>query len=465
MDPDRFLTHSLRAGPWGAQVCRILVAAIQAVDPYDAMLKHLQRDGDLLTLGKHTFDLSEIEHIFVVGAGKAGAPMAQAAEKVLGEYINTGLVIVKEGYAEAKNLNISPTTDHSKVDRINIQQAGHPLPDQRGVDSTRDMIGILAKVGSKDLVLCLISGGGSALMAAPVEGIVLDDLQTLTQLLLKSGAEIDEINALRKHLDQVKGGKLARLAAPAQVATLVLSDVIGDPLDAIASGPTVPDTSSFASAIAVLNKYDLIDQVPPSIGSYLEKGDRGEIPENPQPGDPIFDKVNVQIIGSNRVAAQAAIEQARTEGMNAMLLTTFLQGEAREAGRFLGAIARQIAANGEPLSRPACLVIGGETTVTITGDGRGGRNQELALGAVSELDGLSNVALVTLATDGGDGPTDAAGAVVTGGTKVRARQSGLNPADYLQRNDAYYFFSPLGDLLKPGPTQTNVNDLALIFAF
>lgn len=465
MDPDRYLTHSLRAGPWGAQVCRILAAAIQAVNPYDAMLKRLQRDGDRLTLGKHTYDLSEIDHVFVVGGGKAGALMAQAAEQLLGERIRAGLVIVKEGYAAAQDGNTASATDHSQIDRIKILQAGHPIPDSRGVDATREMIGILAKAGRRDLVLCLISGGGSALMTAPVEGVVLEDLQTLTLLLLKSGAEIDEINALRKHLDRVKGGKMARLAEPAQVAALVLSDVIGDPLDAIASGPTVPDTSSFASARAVLDKYALIDRVPPSIRSYLEKGVQGEIPENPQPGDPLFEQVHVQIIGSNRVAAQAAIEQARTEGMDAMLLTTFLQGEARQAGRFLGAIARQIAADGKPLPRPACLVIGGETTVTVTGAGLGGRNQELALGAVRELNGLSKVALVTLATDGGDGPTDAAGAVVTGGTRARARQSGLDPADFLRRNDAYHFFSPLGDLLKPGPTLTNVNDLAFIFAF
>ena len=465
MDPDRFLTRTLIEKPRGGQVCRILAAAIQAVDPYAATLAHLHRDEQLLILGNRSYILSEFERIFVVGAGKAGAPMAQAAASVLGEGLTKALVIVKEGYAKTGEGAGARSVVPSTLDRINIREAGHPLPDQRGVSATHELIALLEEAGEKDLVICLISGGGSALLTAPVNGVSLDDLQALTRLLLACGAQIDEINALRKHLDRVKGGKLARLAAPATVATLVLSDVVGDPLDAIASGPTVPDTTTFEDAWSVLEKYQLIDQIPASIRSHLESGRRGEIPENPLPGDPLFEQVQVEIIGSNRLAANAATEHARSEGLHALLLTTYLQGEARQAGRFLGAIARQLAADSQPLERPACLVIGGETTVTIVGDGLGGRNQELALGAVSELDGLPQIALVTLATDGGDGPTDAAGAVVTGETLARARELGLDPVDFLQRNDSYHFFSPLGDLLKPGPTQTNVNDLAFIFAF
>lgn len=459
------MTASLKNNPWGAQICRFLAAAIQAVDPYAVVQRSLTLDNNILTIGERSYNLSSIERILVAGGGKAGAPMARAVENLLGERIARGLVIVKEGYLSSPEEEISKPVDVARISKLEIREAGHPIPDQRGLRATLEMVALLEEAKENDLVICLISGGGSALMTAPVEGVSLEALQELTQLLLKSGAQIDEINALRKHLDRVKGGKLARLAAPAKIAALVLSDVVGDPLDAIASGPTVPDTSTFASAWKVLETYELVDQIPQSILTHLEKGRHGEIPENPQPGDPLFGRVNVQIVGSNRLAAQAAVEQAKKEGMNALLLTTYLQGEAHQAGRFLGAIARQIDATGQPVSRPACIVIGGETTVTVTGSGLGGRNQELALGAVNELDGLERIALVTLATDGGDGPTDAAGAVVTGDTLTRARKSGLEPADFLQRNDAYHFFSPLGDLLKPGPTQTNVNDLTFIFAF
>jgi hydroxypyruvate reductase len=314
-----------------------------------------------------------------------------------------------------------------------------------------------------DLVICLISGGASALLTMPVTGVSLADLQALTSLLLACGANINEINTLRKHLDQVKGGQLARLAQPARVASLILSDVVGSPLDVIGSGPSVPDSSSFADAYAVLERYGLLGKAPVSIVKYLQRGCQGGAPETPKPDDPLFDRVQNVIIGSNQQAADAALQEALAEGFSAMLLTTYLQGEARQAGRWLAAIARQIASNGQPLQPPACLVVGGETTVTILGDGQGGRNQEMALGAVEDLANLPGAVLVTLATDGGDGPTDAAGAVVTGETLQRALQLGLRPGDYLRRNDAYHFFQGLGDLLVTGPTGTNVNDLAFLF--
>jgi glycerate 2-kinase len=290
-------------------------------------------------------------------------------------------------------------------------------------------------------------------------------MQDLTAALLASGADIYEINTLRKHLERLKGGQLARLAAPAQMATLILSDVVGDPLDMIASGPTVPDTSTFQQAYDALVRYDLLGSVPETITRHLQRGIAREVPENPKPGDSLFEQVHNLVVGSNLLAAQAAVESARREGFNAMLLTTYLQGEARQAGRLLAAIARQMAATGQPLDRPACIVIGGETTVTLQGDGLGGRNQEMALGAVADMAGLENAALVCLATDGGDGPTDAAGAVVTGQTLVRARRRALDSQAFLTRNDAYHFFEPLGDLLVTGPTMTNVNDLAFIFVF
>ncbi|HMN60082.1 MAG TPA: DUF4147 domain-containing protein, partial [Anaerolinea sp.] len=311
--------------------------------------------------------------------------------------------------------------------------------------------------------LCLISGGGSALLTCPAEGISLDDMRAVTGLLLGCGANINEMNAVRKHLDLVKGGGLARWAAPARTAALILSDVIGDPLDVIASGPCVPDSSSFASAWSILERYNLIDRLPEAVRARLQSGLRGQVAETPKPGDPLFERVQNEVIASNYQAAQAALEQARRDGWQTLLLTTYLQGEARQAGRMLAAVARQAAGSAEPLGRPACLVLGGETTVTLRGDGLGGRNQELALGAVAEMDGLADAFLVALATDGGDGPTDAAGAVVTGETLVRARAAGLDPADFLARNDAYHFFQPLADLLLPGPTQTNVNDLAFLF--
>ena len=346
-----------------------------------------------------------------------------------------------------------------------VWEAGHPIPDERGVAGARQIAQLLEQATERDLVIALISGGGSALLTLPAEGISLAELQALTGILLRCGANINEINTLRKHLDQVKGGGLARLAHPAGVITLILSDVVGNPLDVIGSGPTVPDTSSFADAYAVLERYGVVADAPAPIVARLRRGMAGQIAETLKPGDPRFARVHNLIVGSNRQAAEAALAAARAAGFNPLLLTTFLQAEAREAGRMLAAGARELADSDHPLPRPACIIAGGETTVTLRGSGRGGRNQELALAAVADLAGLPDLALVALATDGGDGPTDAAGAVVTGATLDRARALDLNPAAYLARNDAYSFFDALGDLLKPGPTETNVNDLAFVFAF
>jgi glycerate 2-kinase len=477
---DRLTTQTLRTSPWGASVTRILAAALQAVEPGAAVRSQLQRSGDRLEVGDQAYDLSHFRRLLLVGAGKAGAPMAQAVVQILGERLAAGIVVVKEGYAGVH------------IPHVQILEAGHPLPDERGVQAAGHIIQLLSdtddhglsqgssatpvvgrsreisdSLGSNqdDLVICVLSGGGSALLVAPASGISLSDLQGLTAALLTCGASINEINCLRKHLEQLKGGSLARLVSPARLLTLILSDVVGDPLEVIASGPTVPDPSTFADAFHVLERYALLPHVPAPIVAHLQRGLRGEIPETPKPGNPLFDNVQNVIVGNNLQAAQVALEQAQAEGFHTLLLTTCLQGEARQAGHFLASIARLIDATGQPVSRPACIIAGGETTVTVAGDGLGGRNQELALGAVSDLAGLPDIALVTLATDGGDGPTDAAGAVVTGQSLARALRLGLRPADYLARNDAYHFFSPLGDLLQPGPTQTNVNDLSFIFAF
>lgn len=465
------MTRSLRTAPWGQRAARIMAAAIQAVEPGAAVSQSMRLEGERLIISGQVYNLNKYQRIFLIGAGKAGAPMASSAANILGARLNGGIIIVKEGHT---NSSILPDADYRKTINpltpkhtgvLRILEAGHPLPDQRGLTGAQQIEDLLSGTQPDDLVICVISGGGSALLVSPSPGITLDDMQELTTYLLACGANINEINALRKHLDRVKGGGLASMAAPAAVVTLILSDVVGDPLDVIASGPTVPDPSTYEQAYQILKKFGLLDRVPRSITERLEGGQRNEHPETPKPGDPIFERVQNIIIGSNIQAARAAVNQAQKEGLHTMLLTTWLQGEARQAGRFLAAVGRQINADNQPVVRPACIVAGGETTVTIKGDGLGGRNQEMALGAVSELAGLPDSALITLATDGGDGPTDAAGAIVTGETLYQAHQMGLNSDDFLVRNDAYNFFEPLGDLLKPGPTHTNVNDLAFLFAW
>jgi glycerate 2-kinase len=455
INPELFLTTTLSSKAWGAPVMRILAAALQAVEPQAAVGQHMRRRGNQLTIGERQYDLDRLQRVYVVGAGKAGVPMARAAAEILGDHLEAGVVVVKEGYAG----------DTASIGPISIREAGHPIPDERGCQGAEAIIRLLEATQSGDLVISLISGGGSAILVSPMGGLSLSDLQDLTAILLASGANINQINALRKHLDQVKGGKLAKLAFPAQVASLILSDVVGDPLKAIASGPTVPDPTSFQDVLDILENLGITNEVPTAILDHITKGVQGHIPENPKPGDPLFENVHNVLIGTNQSAAMAALRQAQTEGFHTLLLTTFLQGEARQVSRVLTSIAHQITCSNQPLPRPACIVAGGETTVTLRGDGKGGRNQELALAAVTDLAGLENVALLTLATDGGDGPTDAAGAIVTGETYQRAQQTGLDPLKYLSNNDSYHFFDALGDLLKPGPTQTNVNDLALILAF
>jgi hydroxypyruvate reductase len=460
MYTDLLKTYTLDRHSHGDTIARILSAALVAVAPEITIKKHIRRAGSILTVSGHDYDLESYRRVFLIGAGKAGQPMAVAVSDLLKDYLIRGVVIVKEGHTNFQSLE-----NRRAIRGITIYEAGHPVPDERGVHATQQIINILSDTQCDDLIICLISGGGSALMLSPVPGVSLGDLQGLTSQLLACGANINEINSLRKHLDRVKGGGLAQMAAPAQVVTLILSDVVNDPLDVIASGPTVPDTTTFSDAYQILERYKIMDDIPDSIIHYLKRGKRGEIEETPKPGDPIFEQVQNAIIGSNILAAKAARHQAVGEGLNTLLLTTSLQGEARQIGPIMAAIGRQITKTGDPVQRPACIICGGETTVTLRGKGKGGRNQELALSAVADLAGLSNVFLVTLATDGGDGPTDAAGAVVTGETLSRARSLGLDPFDFLGRNDAYNLFDPLADLLKPGPTMTNVNDLTFLFVF
>jgi hydroxypyruvate reductase len=451
-------TSSLLGSPVQEKVIEILQEALQAANPALATQRAIRRDGNRLIIQDQIFDLQTVGRLFVIAIGKASLPMTQAIAGILGNRLERAIVLVKEGYYCAEYFE-------NLQEQVSVYEAGHPIPDERGVQASLKILKLLEDTTSEDLVICLISGGGSALLTAPVEGITLQELQSMTEAMLECGATIFEINPVRKHLEKLKGGQLAQYAAPARVVSLILSDVVGNPLDVIASGPTVPDPSTYQEALQVLERYQLVTNLPASIITHLREGADGIHPETPKPGNPTFDYVSNLIIGSNRLACQAALAKARQLGFNSIILTTYLQGEARQAGKFIAAIAREIEAAQQPVARPACLIVGGETTVTIRGKGYGGRNLEVALGAVADLAGLNNVILITLATDGGDGPTDAAGAIVSSETLDRARKLGLDPTDYLARNDSYHFFEPLGDLLKPGPTQTNINDLTFLFVF
>lgn len=455
MKLDSTFLNSLDSESRITKVTRIMEASLTAVDPHRAVINSLDKIGFCHKARLDQYKVSRYRQIKVIGAGKAGQPMAAAIQDCFGERIKGGAVIVKDGY----------TNEASPTQLIKILEARHPIPDQRSVVATQEIIDLIEGSRQDDLIICLISGGGSALLTAPVHGVSLDEIQKTTELLLASGATINEINTLRKHLDQVKGGQLARIASPASVLCLILSDVIADPLDVIASGPTVPDPTTFQQALDILDRYGLCGQVPIAIEKYLNHGRKGKAPETPKSGEEFFSKVENHIVGNNHTATRAAVAQAEKEGFHTLTLTNFLQGEASQAGIFLSSVVHQMALRDQPVPRPGFVVVGGETTVTLEGNGLGGRNQEIALAAVSGLDGLQDVALVTLATDGGDGPTDAAGAVVTGSTNQRARELGLHPEEFLDNHDSYNFFSPLGDLIKIGPTRTNVNDLAFLFAY
>jgi hydroxypyruvate reductase len=447
-------TDSIAKSPHGDMILAVQRAALAAVDPGAAVRRQVRRQGNLLTVAGRAYDLSAIERIWVVGGGKAATAMAAALYAILGQRLAGGLVVTKVGHTGTRDTG-----------PVQIVEAGHPLPDQAGVDGAQRLAALLAQATQRDLVLVVISGGGSALLTLPAEGLSLADLQETTDLLLRSGATIVELNAVRKHLSQIKGGGLVRLAAGVPLATLILSDVVGDPLDVIASGPTVPDPTTFAAAWRVLERYALVERIPPAVRQRLQAGLDGTVAETPKEGATLFACVQNAIVGNNRLAAEAAVETAQALGFNALLLSTFVEGEARQVARVAAALAKELVSADCPVAKPACLVWGGETTVTVRGRGLGGRNQELALAAALAMEGLPGVVLVALGTDGTDGPTDAAGAVATGETVARARVLGLDPAAHLHNNDAYPFFDALGDLIRTGPTGTNVNDLLFIFAF
>jgi len=427
----------------------IFLEALRAADPLEAVHRYLKVKGALLELKEIDYFLDQFRRIWVIGAGKASARMAKAVEESLSERIHSGVVIVKYGY-------------EVRLKKIQVLGAGHPIPDAQGLKATQKLLELAEKIEQDDLVINLISGGGSALLVAPESGISLEDKQRLTQMMLEAGLRIDEINTVRKHISQVKGGKLAQKLYPATVISLILSDVVGDALEVIASGPTVPDPSTFEQAKEILRRSQLWEKIPVSVRKLIEKGIKGEQEETPKPGDKVFERVQYLIIGSNYLSLKSACKFAQKLGFNTMILTSAVQGEVKELAKFYGSIFREVLKSGNPLSPPACIIAGGEPTVKVKGDGKGGRAQELALAVAKEIDGLEGALFLSAGTDGTDGPTEAAGAVCDFNTLSRARARGMDPEEYLARNDSYHFFYPLGDLVITGPTGTNVMDVHIL---
>jgi glycerate 2-kinase len=432
----------------------IFSKALSAVDPSKILKDRIRIEKDRLWIrieenSEKNFDLNTFHKIFLVGTGKASNSMAKAVEEIFGDRMTKGVVTTKYGH-------LLP------LKKTEIIEAGHPIPDQKGYEGAKKIQGLLKKSGPKDLVIFILSGGGSALLPFPADGIELKEKQEMTQLLLDCGADIKEINTIRKHISRMKGGWLTRWAYPSTVIGFILSDVVGDQLDVIGSGPTVPDPSTFEEALEILKKYDLLNEIAPSIQKHLILGKEGKVEETPKPGDVVFERVYNSLIGSNILALRAAEKEATSLGLNTLILSSSIEGETREASRFHTAIAKEVISSGNPIPKPACILSGGETTVTIKGNGLGGRNQEFALTGALEISGIEKVVLLSGGTDGTDGPTDASGAMVDHTTVHRAKSMGLDPKAHLENNDAYPFFQKLGDLLITGPTHTNVMDVRIL---
>ena len=429
-----------------ADAREIFEAGLQAVDPFAAVSKSLQLNKDHLRVGDRTYDLSVIENIFVAGCGKAAAPMALALKTSLGARIRYGVIVVKYGHK-------------LQLEKIKVIEAGHPIPDEAGLEGARQIAELARRCSASDLLFFLVSGGGSSLLPYPAGGLSLQDKQRTTDALLRSGARIQEVNAVRKHISQIKGGRLAQLAAPARIISLALSDVISDSLGAIASGPTAPDSSTYADCLQIIRQYGVRSQIPPAVIHLLQRGVEGRIAETPKPGDGSFRQVQNIIVGDNRTALTAAERRARALGYHSTVLSSSVEGESRTVAKSHSALIKEIMRIRRAVSPPACFLSGGETTVTVRGEGLGGRNQEFCLAAAIEIDGLHGVVILSGGTDGTDGPTDAAGAIVDGSTAARGRAKDLDAGIYLSRNDSYHFLRATDDLLITGPTLTNVMDL------
>ncbi|MFC2167871.1 glycerate kinase [Acidobacteriota bacterium] len=432
-----------------ADALDIFQAALHSVDSFSAVRKYFSLNKEILEVNRLAYPLENYENIYVLGTGKATAAMAKAVEEVLSKRITSGFINVKYGHS-------------LPLKYITIKEAGHPVPDAAGLQGSEKIIRILQSAGEKDLIIFIISGGGSALLPSPVPGLSLEDIQETTQILLEVGANIDEMNILRKHLSRLKGGRLAKLAYPATLISLILSDVVGDHLGSIASGPTAPDESFYSSCIQIIDKFDIRKKIPKQVLEYFVSGQNGHEEETLKPGDPVFNRVQNVIIGSNIQAVKEAKRRAEILGYNSFILSSSIEGEAKDAAKTHASLAKEIFCTKNPLSPPACVISGGETTVTIRGTGTGGRNQEFALAAAIEIDGLDNTVILSCGTDGTDGPTDAAGAIVDGQTLNRARQKKMDADKYLLENNSYPFFKALDDLIFTGPTFTNVMDLRLI---
>lgn len=432
----------------------IFLKALSAVDPSKILKDRIRIERDRLLIktegeSEKVFDLRDVDKIFLVGTGKAASSMAQAVEEIFEDRITRGVITTKYGH-------LLP------LKKTEIIEAGHPLPDRKGYEGAKKIQRLLKESGPKDLVIFLLSGGGSALLPFPADHIDLKEKQEATQLLLDCGADIKEINTIRKHISRMKGGWLAKWAYPSMVVGFILSDVVGDHLDVIGSGPTVPDPSTFEEALEILKKYDLLKEIAPSIRRHLQLGREGKAEETPKPQEVVFERVYNCLLGSNILALRAAKEEATAFGFNTLILSSSIEGETREAARFHTAIAKELISSGNPIPKPACILSGGETTVTIKGKGLGGRNQEFVLAGALEISGTEKVVLLSGGTDGTDGPTDATGAVADHTTVQRGKSMGLDPNFYLDNNDAYPFFEKLGDLLITGPTHTNVMDVRIL---
>ena len=432
----------------------IFRSCLRPVDPDGAVKRFVRVEGERLLIGteeksKAELDLNKFERISLVGAGKATAPMARAIEELFGKIIHKGIINVKYGFTEDLKFT-------------EITEAGHPVPDENSVKGTVKILDFLKGAGEKDLIFSLISGGGSALLCQPAGNIILSEKQEITRMLLECGASIDEMNAVRKHLSSTKGGQMARAAFPATVVNLMLSDVVGDKMDVIASGPFVPDTSTYKDVFDIFRRYDLKD-VPTEISDYISAGIQGEAPETPKEGDRIFENVFNLIVGSNILSLEAASAKAKELGYETLILSSMVEGETREVALVHSAIAKEIVKTGKPIAPPACIISGGETTVTIRGDGLGGRNQEFCLAAALDIVELPpRVVILSGGTDGNDGPTDAAGALVDPYTVARGKDAGMDARAFLDNNDAYHFFEKTKDLLMTGPTNTNVMDVKFV---
>jgi hydroxypyruvate reductase/glycerate 2-kinase len=423
-------------------VKEIFCSALRAVDPYELIKSY----RDYIFSFYHSYNS---KRLLVVGFGKSACQMAKGIEDTVWDLIESGIVITKYGHC------LSPY----KPEKIQFYEAGHPVPDENGLKGTKEIIRLLKDSDENTLVVCLISGGGSALLISPYKGITLEEKQKITDLLLRAGASIVEINTVRKHISRVKGGRLAELAYPAKIVSLILSDVIGNRMDVIASGPTSPDTTTFADALKVLEKYSLLYKSPQTVLEILNKGANGLIPETPKEGDKIFEKVDNIIIGSNKKALEAAKSIAEKLGFYAEILSSEISDEARDIGKWLAKKAIEAKGKGQ---RARCLISGGETTVTVKGNGLGGRNMELALSFAMEIEGIDGITLLSAGTDGTDGPTDAAGSIVDGETIKKAKAVGPDPEEYLENNDSYNFFKKIDGLFVTGPTGTNVMDIQIL---